>query len=170
MIYAHHTLTVLSSFLRKVHTHTTILRLFGFCPGQPRWAGTRRNIHPLTSSWSSIIPICFLRLLRSMASSLFSPHALQSFPQSLSKFSLVYLLAWHRSLHTPYVSEKSNNTRISSNVTNLTRSGDKIVKWDSWKCFNRLVFKSFLITVKKWWTLPYIYQSYSKKYHQFKPQ
>ena len=42
-------------------------------------------------SWSSIIPICFLHLLRSMASSLF-------------KFSLVYLLAWHHSLHTLYIS------------------------------------------------------------------
>ena len=30
------------------HTHTTVLWLFEFCPGQPRWAGTRRNIHPLT--------------------------------------------------------------------------------------------------------------------------
>jgi len=30
------------------HTHTTILWLSGFCPGQPGWAGTRRNIHPLT--------------------------------------------------------------------------------------------------------------------------
>jgi len=28
--------------------HTAILRLHGICPGQPRWAGTRRNIHPLT--------------------------------------------------------------------------------------------------------------------------
>ena len=39
------------------HTHTTVLRLCGICPGQPGWAGTRRNIHPLHSSWSSIIPI-----------------------------------------------------------------------------------------------------------------
>jgi len=29
-------------------THTTILRLCGFCPGQPGWAGTKRNIHPPT--------------------------------------------------------------------------------------------------------------------------
>jgi len=29
-------------------THTTILRLSGFCLGQSGWAGTRRNIHPLT--------------------------------------------------------------------------------------------------------------------------
>ena len=30
------------------HTHATILRLCGFCPVQPGWDGTRRNIHPLT--------------------------------------------------------------------------------------------------------------------------
>jgi len=30
------------------HTHTTVLRLCGICPGQPGWAGTRRNIQPLT--------------------------------------------------------------------------------------------------------------------------
>ena len=30
------------------HTHTTVSRLCGICPGQPGWAGTRRNIHPLT--------------------------------------------------------------------------------------------------------------------------
>jgi len=37
------------------HTRTTVLRLSWFCPGQPGWAGTRRNIH-LHLSWSSIIP------------------------------------------------------------------------------------------------------------------
>jgi len=35
-------------FDRPRHTHTTVLRLFGFCPRQPGWASTRRNIHPLT--------------------------------------------------------------------------------------------------------------------------
>jgi len=40
-IHTHtHTLTL---------THTTILWLSGFSPGQPRWAGTRRNIYPLTT-------------------------------------------------------------------------------------------------------------------------
>jgi len=29
------------------HTHNR-LWLYEFCPGQPGWAGTRRNIHPLT--------------------------------------------------------------------------------------------------------------------------
>jgi len=32
----------------NTHTHTTVLQLFGFCLGQPEWAGTRWNIHPLT--------------------------------------------------------------------------------------------------------------------------
>ena len=36
--------------LHVTHTHTTVLRLCGICPGKPGWAGTRRNIHPLLSS------------------------------------------------------------------------------------------------------------------------
>jgi len=28
--------------------HTTVLRLYGFCPGQPGWSSTWRNIHPFT--------------------------------------------------------------------------------------------------------------------------
>jgi len=32
-----------------ITTTTTILRLSGFCPGLPGWAGTRGNIHPLTT-------------------------------------------------------------------------------------------------------------------------
>ena len=46
-------------------TTTTILRLSGFCPGQPGWADTRRNIHPLTPIASRsqrvsliVIPFC----------------------------------------------------------------------------------------------------------------
>jgi len=31
------------------HIHTTILWICEFCPGQPRWAGTRRNVHPLAA-------------------------------------------------------------------------------------------------------------------------
>ena len=34
---------------KHTHTHTTVLRLYRFCLGQPGWAGTRRNIHSLTS-------------------------------------------------------------------------------------------------------------------------
>jgi len=52
--------------------------------------------------------ICFIHILWSMASSLFNPCTWQLFPQSLSKFSLVYLLAWHPVLHTPYISSPSH--------------------------------------------------------------
>jgi len=33
----------------QTHTHATVLQLSGLCPGQPGWASSRRNIHPLTS-------------------------------------------------------------------------------------------------------------------------
>ena len=39
---------IITSHTHTPHTHTTVLRLFGFYPRQPGWAGTRRNIHPLT--------------------------------------------------------------------------------------------------------------------------
>ena len=45
-------------------------------PGEPVPEETFTHSH---SSWSSIIPICFLHLLRTMASSVFNPRALQSF-------------------------------------------------------------------------------------------
>jgi len=45
-------------------------------PGEPVPEETFTHSH---SSWSSIILICFLHLLRSMVSSLFNPRALQSF-------------------------------------------------------------------------------------------
>ena len=39
---------VVAPWCNYIMTTTTILRLSGLCPGQPAWAGTRRNIHPLT--------------------------------------------------------------------------------------------------------------------------
>jgi len=68
-------------------------------------ASTRRNIHPLT-------PIVVINHPLSASFIYYNPwHPLCSiyvpdglFPQSLSKFYLVYLLAWHPPLHTPYIS------------------------------------------------------------------
>jgi len=93
----------------RTTTTTTILQLSGFCPVQPRWDGTGRNIHPLTPlmvishplSTSSIYyhpwhPPC----------STYVPESL--FAQSLSKLSLVYLLVWHPALHTPYISSPNH--------------------------------------------------------------
>ena len=98
-----------SKFHTHTHTHTTVLRLYGFCPGQPGWAGTRSNIHPLT-------PIVVINRRLSASYIYYDPwhppysiHVLYSlFPQSLSKFSLVHLLAWHPALHTPYISSHNH--------------------------------------------------------------
>ena len=87
---------------KNTHTHTIVLQLAGFCPGQPGWAGIRRNIHSLT-------PIIVINHPLSASSTYYDPWHLPCsidmpdslFPQTLSKFSLVYLLTWHPPLHTP---------------------------------------------------------------------
>jgi len=84
---------------------TTVLRLSGFCLGPPGWAGTKRNIHPLT-------PILIINHPLSASSIYYDPwhppcsiHVPDSLiAQLLFKFSLVYLLVWHPPLHTPYIS------------------------------------------------------------------
>jgi len=64
------------------HTHTHIQPFYGSVdflwdnPGEPVPEETFTHSHP---SWSSNIPICFLHLLRSMASSLFNLCTLESF-------------------------------------------------------------------------------------------
>jgi len=65
--------------------------------------------------------ICFIHLLRSMASSLFNLRAWQSFfPQSLSKFSLVYLLAWHPPFDTPYISSSNHCLLFAAHAHTIT--------------------------------------------------
>ena len=52
--------------LSSTNTHTTVLRLSQFWLGQPGWAGTRRNIHPLT-------PIVFMNCPLSASSIDYDP-------------------------------------------------------------------------------------------------
>jgi len=87
------------------HTHRTflVLRFSGFCPRQPGWASTTSNIHLLT-------PIMVISHPLSASSIYYDPwHPPCSiyvtdnrFLQSLSEFSLVYLLTCtlHFILHT----------------------------------------------------------------------
>ena len=56
--------------------------------------------------WSSTIP--YLLLPSITIHSILSAQFTCLFPQSLSKFSLVYLLAWHPPLHTPFISSPNH--------------------------------------------------------------
>ena len=74
------------------------------CPGLPGWAGTTRNIHPLT-------PILIINHPLSAFSiycnpwhppySIYVPDSL--FPQSPSRFSWVHVLVWNPPLYTSYI-------------------------------------------------------------------
>jgi len=84
----------------QTHTHTTVLRLYGLCLGQPGWASTRRNIHPLTP-----IVVINCPLYASSNSIYYDPmhpscsiHTPDNlFPQSLSKS--LWSTSWPDTLH-----------------------------------------------------------------------
>ena len=53
----------------------------------------------------------------------YSIHVLYSlFPQSLSKFSLVYLLAWYPPLHTPYISSPNHCLLFAAQMQVIVKS------------------------------------------------
>jgi len=81
------------------YNHFMALRILSGTSRVSRYQKKHSPSHTYHGHQSSLI--CFLHLLWYMASSLFNLHALQSFS---IKFSLVYLLAWHPPLHTPYIS------------------------------------------------------------------
>ena len=93
---------LLLGVVRSSNTHNCLTAL---CPGLPRWAGTRRNIHPLT-------PILIIRHPISTSSIYYNPqHPPCSscvpdspFPQPLFRSSLVFTLVWDLRLHTPCIS------------------------------------------------------------------
>ena len=67
--------------------------------------GTRQNIHPLTPTMVVNCPLSASSIYYDPWHPPYSIYVPDSvFPQSLCKFSLVYLLAWHLPLHTPYIS------------------------------------------------------------------
>jgi len=74
------------------------------------WVSRYQKKHSLTHTHrghqSSLI--CFLHLLRSMASSLFNLRAWQSFSTISHQVFLVCFLAWHLPLYTPYTSSPNH--------------------------------------------------------------
>jgi len=85
------------------HTHNHFMALwilFGMTLGEPVPEETFTHSYLW---WSSIIPY-----LLPPSVTIHGIPSVQSFPQYLSKFSLVYLLAWHPPLHTPYISSTNH--------------------------------------------------------------
>jgi len=102
------TLWSIASISTHTHTHThTHNRFTAVCilSGTTRVSRYQKKHSPThTYRGHQSYLICFVHLIQFMASSC-SIHAPDSlFPQSLSKSSLVYFLAWHPPLHTPYIS------------------------------------------------------------------
>jgi len=91
------------------HTHTTIFQLCGFCLGQLGELVPEKNIHPLTPIVVISHPLsasCIYYDPWHPPCSIYMPGSL--FPQSLSKLSLIFLLAWHPPLYTPYISSPNH--------------------------------------------------------------
>jgi len=101
------------SLCHAYYTHATILRLSGFCLWQPGWASTRRNIHPLT-------PIVVIN--HPLSASSLMIHGIISVQftclsfSTVSKFSLVCLLALHPPLRTPYISSSSHSLLFAAHA------------------------------------------------------
>jgi len=91
--------------LVEKHTHKTVLRLTGFCPDNPGEPVPEETFTYSHLSWSLVIP--YLLLPSNMIHGILPVQfTCLSFPQS--PFSLVYLLAWHPPLHTPYISSHNH--------------------------------------------------------------
>jgi len=77
------------------HTHTTVLRLCGICPGQPGWAGTRRNIHPqlgnktFTELSLSVITVYVVHMSTILTVSVFLQQCTQLCPGQLINKALI---------------------------------------------------------------------------------
>ena len=102
---------VSASVLRVQTVNTALVLLLHYyncfmaiCPGLPGWAGTRRNIHPLTPILIINHPLSAFSICYNLYHPPWSFYVLVSlFALPIFKSSLVYLLVWHPPHHTPYL-------------------------------------------------------------------
>jgi len=102
----------------RTHNHFTVQMILSVTTQKSRYQKKHSPTH--THCGDPWPLICFVYLLQSMASScsIHVPYSL--FPQSLSQFSLVYLLAWHPPLHTPHISSPNHCLLFAANAHNIT--------------------------------------------------
>ena len=104
----------------RTHTHThthTHNRLTAFVPGQPGYAGTRRNTHPLTPILIIGHPLSSSSIYNDQWHPLCSFYVLDSpLVQPLSRSSLVFLLVLDPQLHTPYISSPNHHLLFAAHA------------------------------------------------------
>ena len=95
--------SIISACPLPATTTTTVLRLSGFCLGQPGWAGTRRNVHPLTPIVVISIPYLLPPSITIHASSFFNLPVLLVLPgPALFSYSLIHQMATSFHRHVMY--------------------------------------------------------------------
>ena len=100
----------------QLHTHTHD-RFTGLCLGLPGWAGTRRNIHPLTPhlliNHPYHLPPSTTNHSIILAQSMYIGN-LSAQPLTMS--SSAYLWVWSPLLHTPYTSSPNHYHPFATHV------------------------------------------------------
>jgi len=103
--YIQYLLILLLIITQHTHTHTTVYSSLDFVRDNSCEPVPARNVHLLTPIVVTSHPLSASSIYYDPwhpPCSIYVPDSL--FLQSLSKFSLVYLLAWHPPLLTPYIS------------------------------------------------------------------
>jgi len=99
----------LAQYHQQYNTHTHPFN--GLWAGLPRWAGTRRNICPLTPIRITTHPLSTSSIYYYVQHHSRPIYVLDSpFPQPLSRFSLVFLLSWDPLLH--FISNSIIHVRV----------------------------------------------------------
>jgi len=130
------------------YTHTTVLRLCGMCPGQPGWAGTRRNIHPLT-----LIVVINHPYLLSPSTTIHSILHIQSTCSTVFFHNLLPSLLWSTSwsvtlnfiLHTFFTESLSSFHNTCPYHCNLFCCSTKILSSNPSLSLSTLFFELYLV-------------------------
>ena len=100
------------------HTHNCLMAL---CPGLPRQAGTRRNIHLLAPMLIIRHPLSSFSIFYDPQHPPYSICVLDSpFPQPVSRSSLVFLLVLDPLLHVPYISSPNHRLLFTTHAHPIT--------------------------------------------------
>ena len=99
-------LQIAPSYKSHTHNHFMALWILSWTTRVSQYQKKHSPTHTYPGHQLSLI--CFIHLLRSMASSLFNTRAWQSFSTICVQVFFGLPLAWHPPLHTPYISSPNH--------------------------------------------------------------